>query len=191
LGLTTKTKTEPDATGTKATETTVVKAAESDKESPGSIKPTTGKVRECWVDASYTHIGIVVGSRYKTFALKEGWMTETRDMNWAETVAVELAVQIAFQRRWHGTLKIKSDSQAALLGMFGGKIRVAEIIESARRKDDVLKFSNFTIEGEKVSSKDNIAHQFSGGGIVSVEGYQKLEGDITIPEALAPFVEEI
>ncbi|KAG8734797.1 hypothetical protein FRC11_003647, partial [Ceratobasidium sp. 423] len=186
-----QTKTELDATGTKATETTVVKAVGPDKESLDSVKPTTGKVRECWVDASYTHIGIVIGSRYKVFALKEGWMTKTRDINWAETAAVELAVQIAFQRRWHGILKIKSDNQAAQLAMFGGKVRVPEIMESARRKDDILKTSNFTIEGEKVSSKNNIAHKFSGGGIVSVEGYEKLEPGITIPEALVPFVEEL
>ncbi|CAE6458217.1 unnamed protein product [Rhizoctonia solani] len=182
-------ETEADATETRAVGTTIGTAVGSDKESPGSVKST--KVRECWVDASYTHIGIVIGRQYKTFALKEGWMIKTRDINWAETAAVELAVQIASQRRWQGIIKIKSDCQAAVLAMFGGKVRVPLIMESARRKDDVLKTSNFTIEVAKVSSKDNIAHQFSAGGTVSVEGYTKLEGDIIIPEALVPFVEEI
>ncbi|KAG8750214.1 hypothetical protein FRC11_010653 [Ceratobasidium sp. 423] len=190
------------ATGTKATETAVVKVTGSDKESeaanatpvpkvsksskkrsPCSIK---SEVVKCWVDASPTHIGIIIGNRYKIFALKEGWMTKTRDVNWAETAAIELAVQCLIQQGYVGRAQIKSDSYTALLAMSGGKVRVPEIMESVRRTGEVLKISSFTIKRVKVPRKANLADKFTSGK--AVEGYEELEGDITIPEALAPFV---
>ncbi|KAG8727584.1 hypothetical protein FRC11_012867, partial [Ceratobasidium sp. 423] len=279
-------QTEPDATGTRVSEvantTPVPKVSKSSEKESVSVMGT--KIAECWVDTLPMHIGIMLGSWYKTFALKEGWMTKTHDVNWAKTaairldsatallvlsggkvrvpeimesvhhmesilkssnltikrvkvaskkniahqfshamimnveghkeleggltipdalakkthdinwaktVAVELVVQIAFQWHWHRILKIKSDNQAAQLAMFGGKVRVPEIMELACHKDDILKTSNFTIEGENVSSKNNIAHQFSCRGIISVEGYEKPKPGITTPEALVPFMEEL
>ncbi|CAE6530594.1 unnamed protein product [Rhizoctonia solani] len=200
-----KTNKRPDTTKTKATKTTATKAAGPDKESEGASavsllkasKPgkkqspssVQSKVLECWVDASPTHIGIVIGNRYKIFALKDGWMTKTRDVNWAETAAFELAVQYLTQQGYVGRAQIKSDSYTALLAISGGKVRVPEIMESARRTGDALKISSFAVETVKVPRKANIADRFASGK--TMEGYEELQGDITIPEALAPFVKAL
>ncbi|KAG8686696.1 hypothetical protein FRC11_008519 [Ceratobasidium sp. 423] len=202
-----ETKTETGVAGTKEVKNTVVKAVGSDKESkasnatqaPIASKPASkespdsvkSEVVECWVDASHTHIAIVIGKRYKIFVLKDGWMTESRHPNWAETVAIELAVEYLAQHGYTGLALIKSDNPRALIAMTGGKVGDPETMESVRRTDRViksLKTSNLTIEKVKISSHNDIAPRFSRGTIVDAEGYEELEGDLSIPEALVPFV---
>ncbi|KAG8746365.1 hypothetical protein FRC11_012748 [Ceratobasidium sp. 423] len=186
-------QTEPDATGTRVSEvadtTPVPKVSKSSEKESVSVMGT--EIAECWVDASPTHIGIVIGSRYKTFALKEGWMTKTRDVNWAETAAIELAVEYLAQHGYTGLARIRSDSATALLALSGGKVKVPEIMESVHRTESVLKSSNLTIKRVKVASKKNIAHRFSRATIVNVGGRKELEGGLTIPDALAPFMEAV
>ncbi|KAG8686697.1 hypothetical protein FRC11_008520 [Ceratobasidium sp. 423] len=203
-------KTETDSMGTKAAKTTIVKAVGSGKESkapsaipvPIASKPTkkespdsvrSTEIVECWVDGSNTHIAIVIGSRYKTFVLKDGWMTKTRDVNWAETAAIELAVEYLAQHGYTGLALIKSDSTAALIAVTGGTVGVPEVMESAHRTGSVIEAlkTNLAIETVKVPSKNNIAHQFSRGTIVNADGYEELEGNLTIPEALVPFVKAL
>ncbi|KAG8738181.1 hypothetical protein FRC11_001574 [Ceratobasidium sp. 423] len=191
-----------DTMGTDATKTVTTKAARSDKKSkaaatatskvPKSGKeelPNLAKSTEAtpyWVDASPTHIAIVIGSRYKVFTLNDGWMTKTRDVNWAETAAFELLALILVQQGRTGVIQVNSDSLTALRAISGERIRVPEIMESARRTGDVVKTSMFTVKGVKVSSTANLADKFTRGK--TVNGYEEMKCDITIPEALAPFV---
>jgi len=48
---------------------------------------------DIWVDASTSwHIGVVVGEHWATCKLNAGWKSEGRDISWAESVALEIAV---------------------------------------------------------------------------------------------------
>ncbi|KEP50184.1 hypothetical protein V565_084940 [Rhizoctonia solani 123E] len=140
----------------------------------------------CWVDASPTHIAIVIGGQYKVFALNDGWMTKARDINWAETAAFELLAQILANQGRSGIVQVNSDSAAALRAMSGERVRVPEIMDSARRTSDILKTSMFTIKGVKVSRTTNLADRFTRGK--TMNGYEEMGGDIVVPEALVPYV---
>ncbi|KAG8752031.1 hypothetical protein FRC11_008744 [Ceratobasidium sp. 423] len=129
---------------------------------------------------------IIIGNWYKIFALKEGWMTKTCDVNWAETAVVKLTVQYLIQQGYVGQVWIKLDSYTVLLAMSGGRVRVPKIIESACHMGDVLKISSFTIKRVKVPHKVNLADKFTSRK--AMKEYKELEGNITIPEALAPFM---
>jgi hypothetical protein len=46
-----------------------------------------------WVDASTSFgIGVVIGGQWAAWALTKGWKCHGRDIDWAETIALELAV---------------------------------------------------------------------------------------------------
>ncbi|CAE6458405.1 unnamed protein product [Rhizoctonia solani] len=140
----------------------------------------------CWVDASSTHIAIVIGDHYKVFALNNGWMNKSRDINWAETAAFEILARILAQQGRSGIVHVNSDSAAALRAMSGERVKVPEIMESVQRTSDIVKTSMFTIKGVKVSRTINRADGFTRGK--TVDGYKEMKDDITVPEALVPFV---
>ncbi|KAJ1304126.1 hypothetical protein OPQ81_008527 [Rhizoctonia solani] len=190
-----------DAIGTKVTKATTTKADAPLKKAkttegtttPKATKPSKNKsstesteTAPCWVDASPTHIAIVIGDQYKVFGLNDGWMNKHRDVNWAETAAFELLAQILAERGRTGVVHVNSDSFTALRAMSGEKIRVPEIMESARRTGDILKTSMFSIKGVKVSRTTNLADKFTRGK--TVDGYEEMKGDITVPKALVPYV---
>jgi hypothetical protein len=131
---------------------------------------------------------VVVGKHYKTFTLKQGWETKQRDINWAETAAFELLVQVLATKGYVGPVLVKSDSATALRAITGSKVRVQNIIDSAQRLNAILKVSAITLHGIKVLSKANLADPFTKGKVI--EGYHELEDSIAIPKALAPFMIE-
>jgi hypothetical protein len=128
----------------------------------------------------------VIGDHYKVFALNNGWMSKSRDINWAETAAFELLAQVLAQQGRSGVVYVNSDSATALRAMSGERVKVPEIVESARRTGDILKSSMFTIKGVKISRTTNLADRFTRGK--TLDGYKEMKGDITVPEALVPFV---
>ncbi|CUA67882.1 hypothetical protein RSOLAG22IIIB_07575 [Rhizoctonia solani] len=164
--------------------TKATKASKSSKEKLSASK-SLGAV-PCWVDASPTHIAVVIGDQYKVFALNDGWMSNSRDINWAETAAFELLAQILAKQGRTGIVQVNSDSAAALRAMSGERVKVPEIMECARRTGDILKTSMFTIKGVKVSRTTNLADKFTRGK--TMDGYEEMRGDIVVPEALVPYV---
>ncbi|KAL5638679.1 hypothetical protein ACGC1H_003141 [Rhizoctonia solani] len=169
-----------------ATKTTKVPKPNKDKLiTPDATVKSTNTV-PCWVDASCTHIAIVIGDQYKVFALNDGWMTKARDINWAETAAFELLAQILAKQGRSGIVQVNSDSAAALRAMSGERVRVPEIMESVHRTGDILKTSMFSIKGVKVSRTTNLADGFTRGK--TMNGYEEMKGDIIVPEALVPYV---
>ncbi|CAE6452404.1 unnamed protein product [Rhizoctonia solani] len=163
------------------------KATKAPKLSKEKVSPSKslGAV-PCWVDASPTHIAVVIGDQYKVFALNDGWMSNSRDINWAETAAFELLAQILAKQGRTGIVQVNSDSAAALRAMSGERVKVPEIMECARRTGDILKTSMFTIKGVKVSRTTNLADKFTRGK--RMDGYEEMRGDIVVPEALVPYV---
>ncbi|CAE6496336.1 unnamed protein product [Rhizoctonia solani] len=173
----------------KATKTTKTpKASKSNEAGPSKSNSTVNPTDAvpCWVDASCTHIAIVIGNQYKVFALNNGWMSPARDINWAETAAFELLAQILAKQGRTGVVQVNSDSATALRAMAGERVRVPEIMESSRRTGDILKTSMFTIKGVKVSRTTNLADRFTHGK--TRDGYEQMKGDIVVPEALVPYV---
>ncbi|KAF8748782.1 hypothetical protein RHS01_10612 [Rhizoctonia solani] len=140
---------------------------------PAATKPTRSKspgTIPCWVDASPTHIAIVIGDCYKVFALNNGWMTKSRDVNWAETAAFELLARILAQQGRSGVVHVNSDSAAALRAMSGERLYVY-------------------YQRVKVSRTTNVADGFTRGKVVN--GYKEMGDNITVPDALVPFVKAL
>ncbi|CAE6505550.1 unnamed protein product [Rhizoctonia solani] len=164
--------------------TAAPKMTKSSKEKSSTIKHMNAV--PCWVDASTTHIAVLIGNQYKVFALNNGWESKSRDINWAETAAFELLAQILAQQGRTGVVQVNSDSATALRAMSGGRVRVPEIMESARRTDDILETSMFAIKGVKVCRTTNLADKFTRGK--TMDGYEQMKGDIVVPEALVPYV---
>jgi hypothetical protein len=67
--------------------------------SPARTLSSRGDVQDLdlWVDASTDWgIGLVMGSRWDAWTLKEGWKGQGQDIGWLEAIAVELAVLTLF-----------------------------------------------------------------------------------------------
>ncbi|CAE6486857.1 unnamed protein product [Rhizoctonia solani] len=172
----------------KETEAKACKLSNNGSSDTGATCKSPGTI-PCWVDASPTHIAIVIGDCYKVFALNNGWMTKSRDVNWAETAAFELLARILAQQGRSGVVHVNSDSAAALRAMSGERVKVPEIMESVRRTSDIVKASTFTIKGVKVSRTTNVADGFTRGKVVN--GYKEMGDNITVPDALVPFVKAL
>ena len=60
---------------------------------PRSLAPQPRIDPSLFVDASMSFgIGIVVGSRWNAWELRDSWKSINRDIGWVETIALELAV---------------------------------------------------------------------------------------------------
>lgn len=71
---------------------------------------------DVWVDASSEWgIAIVIGRNWRAWKLAEGWKSDGRDIGWAESVALELAVyHLIWAGYSHVLLLIHSDNQGAI-----------------------------------------------------------------------------
>ena len=77
--------------------------------------PDTPPIPEIFVDASHSGIGFIFGRQWLAWKLKDGWRSETRDINWAEMVAVELGIRAMISAGHHSSvLKVWSDSETVV-----------------------------------------------------------------------------
>ena len=75
------------------------------------------------VDASTSWgIGLVYGRKWLAWPLRDGWCSDSRDIGWAEMVALELAVLVAVQMGlFDATLVMHSDNQGVVLAFAAGR----------------------------------------------------------------------
>ncbi|CEL58537.1 hypothetical protein RSOLAG1IB_12143 [Rhizoctonia solani AG-1 IB] len=71
---------------------------------------------EIFTDASTSHgLGVIIGSEWGAWGLKDGWKKHGRDIGWAEVIAVELAVIWLIQIGHHNTsITINCDNQGVV-----------------------------------------------------------------------------
>lgn len=85
----------------------------------GSCTLTTWKTvdLDIWVDASTSWgIGIIVGTSWATWKLTPGWKTEGRDIGWAESIALELAIAWIVSSDVHDALVIIRGDNTGVIG---------------------------------------------------------------------------
>jgi hypothetical protein len=140
--------------------------------SRGSQKPL-----QCWVDATPSRIAVLVGKSYKVFRANGG-----QDINWKETVALELLGQTLISLGHSGPVTVHSDSSTALHVFKGLKCRSPGVTESAQRLRKAIAGSGFKVQAIHVSGKKNPADPLSRGRYP--DGFKKIEGPVVIPKAL-------
>ena len=130
-----------------------------------SLQPLSDLDPDIWVDASTDWgIGLVCKGRWRAWKLREHWRRERRDIGWAETVALELAILHVDAMGSSGCkVAIRSDNQGSI-GQYGkGRGRSAPTNESIRRAALVMMRGGFDIDLHYVRSADNLADGPSRG----------------------------
>lgn len=120
---------------------------------------------DIWVDASTSWgIGLVVGDRWKAWKFVKGWKSDRRDIGWAESAAIELAVAyLASLKRPNVSFVIHSDNQGAIGSFFKGRGRNADSNLCIRRASVIMMNGAFDITPVYVASAVNRADEPSRG----------------------------
>jgi len=75
-----------------------------------------------WVDASTGWgIGMVIGSQWAAWKLVPGWKSDGRDIGWAESIALELAILMLVDHGFKDCLIIQGDNTHVICVFNKGK----------------------------------------------------------------------
>jgi hypothetical protein len=120
---------------------------------------------DIWVDASTDWgIAIVHGMRWRAWQLRPNWKTDRRDIGWAESVALEMAIrEIAAMGAKGKLVKIRSDNQGSIGQYNKGRGRNTHTNLCIRRSAMLMMTEGFSIQPEYVRSADNRADGPSRG----------------------------
>jgi hypothetical protein len=160
---------------------------------------------DIWVDASTDWgIGLVMGSQWDAWTLKEGWKGQGRDIGWLEAIAVELvvltlfklggleaitvelAVLIFFNIGWKdAAILIHSDNQGVIGAFRSGRSRNFQVNLCIRRVETIAMTSNVAHTFVYVESTKNKADAVSRGET----GSPSSRINVTqLPSELSPFL---
>jgi len=130
-----------------------------------SLKPRQPFDPDLWVDASTNWgIGIIFGDNWYAWALTPGWKTDGRDIGWAESVALELAVLILVDRNFHDcSVIIRSDNTGVIGAYEKGRSRNIPRNDSIRRISSSIVPNNIMIVPTYIASTLNRADPISRG----------------------------
>jgi len=144
-----------------------------------------------WVDASSEWgLAIVVSDQWRAWKLVSGWKKDRRDIGWAESVALELAIRhLIATGHTKVTITVRSDNQGAI-GQYnkgrGGNVPTNECI---RRSVAIMMDASIDIAPEYVRSEDNRADGPSRGRDLNNDW--RLPHVFGIPEALKSFIADV
>lgn len=146
---------------------------------------------DIWVDASGDWgIALVVGDRWRAWRWLPGWKSESREIGWAECIALEMAIRhIGGMGTTEVTAKIRSDNQGTIGQFKKGKGKNRPTNQCIRRATSVMTENKFAIDLEWVASADNRADGPSRG--VGLEPFLRLEKKFKLPVVLWDFLEEV
>ena len=130
-----------------------------------SLSPHRKVDPDVWVDASSSWgIGLVVGKHWAAWYLREGWKTGDRDIGWAESVALELAVLwLVTQDFADCEVAIKGDNTGVIGAFNKGRLRNVSRNATIRRMAASLVPLNITVLPVYVASAVNRADPVSHG----------------------------
>ena len=109
-------------------------------------------------------IGLVVGSHWAAWCLVDGWKAAGRDIGWAESIALEIAVLWALASGLtDAELVIRGDNISVICAFQKGHSQNLQRNDSIRRITSSLVPSNVIIKPIHVASEDNKADRISRG----------------------------
>ena len=130
-----------------------------------SLLPRNTASYDIWVDASTTWgIGVIIDGKWMAWRLQDGWQMAGRDIGWAESVAVELAILwVVEQKRSDLEILIHGDNTNIIDAYKRGRSRNIARNASLRRITTSLIPSNLTLTPIYVPSDSNLADPISRG----------------------------
>jgi hypothetical protein len=119
-----------------------------------SLLPRTPADFDIWVDASTSWgIGLLIGDMWAAWKLADGWKGAGREIGWAETIAVELAVLwIADAGICDAHVHISSDNTGVIGVLSRGRSHSVPRNQAIRRISHTLAPINVTIDSFYVAS---------------------------------------
>jgi hypothetical protein len=137
-----------------------------------------------FVDASTSWgIGIIMGGKWMTFKLSDGWKVPSRDICWLETVAIELLIYVLKAKVVKNlTLLIHSDNQGTIGSLDKGRSRNYHINLSIHRIYIVLASLFITPHLVYVTSEANPADPISRG--VLGDAGARISASFSLPDKL-------
>jgi hypothetical protein len=153
-----------------------------------SLEPRWTVDPDIWVDASMSWgIGIVVGNHWAAWRLLPGWKSDGRDIGWAESVALELAVMWLVQKDFHDAdVRIWGDNTGVIGAFLKGRSRSIPRNDTTRRITSSLIPFNLTISPSYVASSANRADPISRGVLGSSD--MRLVCGFELPSELQNFL---
>lgn len=140
-----------------------------------------------WVDASTSWgVGIIIDGRWAGWRLVGGWHGESRDIGWAEMVAIELAAcALECLGFADADFLLHSDNMGVVDAFLRGRSRNFQVNLSLRRTTLLSMALNLRILPEYVNTKLNLADPISRGEL----GDPALRlPAFSLPEELLPFL---
>ncbi|CDO77105.1 hypothetical protein BN946_scf184501.g10 [Trametes cinnabarina] len=146
---------------------------------------------DAWVDASSSWgIGIVLGKEWDAWrwkGAKETWHRDSRDIGWAEMIALELAVRKLIELGWvNAELMVRSDNEGVIKAFKRGRSRNWQVNLAIRRTELLCMEKNLKISPVYVNTKDNRADPVSRGERVS--GITRFKSSLQIPQEVSEFI---
>ena len=146
---------------------------------------------DIWVDASSEWgLAIVMHNRWRAWKLIKGWKADRRDIGWAESVALELAILHLIAIGYtQVNILVRSDNQGAIGQYNKGRGGNTPTNECIRRSVVALMNASIDITPEYVPSEDNVADGPSRGRDLNND--LRLPHAFDIPEALKSLIADV
>ena len=130
-----------------------------------SLTPRPTADPDIWVDVSMNWgIDVVIGTQWAAWKLKKGWNGGGRDIGWAESIALELAVLMLVHCGFRDCLITIRGDNTGVIGAFSkGRSRSTPRNDSLRRIASSVIPNNISILPVYVTSAANRADPVSRG----------------------------
>jgi len=147
---------------------------------------------DLWVDASEEWgIGLTWGHEFDAWRLCEGWKTDSRDIGWAEAVALELALLAVIERGYRDVdVIVRGDNTGARGALLKGRGRNPHTNLCVRRIERWSQRFGIEVVPVYVPSADNKADAPSRGDFANA-GSQRAFFSFELPDELLPFLEHL
>ena len=151
-------------------------------------KPPLPSPIQFWVDASSSWgIGIIFEHEWDAWMLHPGWDKGSRDIGWAEIVAIELGLLFAVHRGFSDIhFIINSDNQGVIHAIEGGKSRNSEQNLVLQRITALMACQSLWISSRYVPSADSLADLPSRG--IPPPLFSRTDTTFLLPTSLLPFL---
>ena len=146
---------------------------------------------DVWVDASSPWgIGILVNNKWAAWKLINGWDSASRDISWAEAIAIKMAVMWLSSNRFQNcAIKIKCDNSSVINSFWKGRSHNFERNQSLIHITALLAASNLMINLCYIPSVLHKANSLSRG-VAGANGLC-LVPHVPVPEPLCAFLEPV
>jgi len=129
-----------------------------------------------WVDASTDWgIGMVIGSQWVAWKLVHGWKLDGRDIGWAESIALELAILMLVECGFKDCLITIQDDNTGVIGTFNkGRSRNIPHNDSIQHITALVIPNNISIfpvyMASTVNRADSVSHGILGYSSLHLQG---------------------